>query len=501
MILVNAYLLELLQCLPLVGALLLFRVRHHGLAWVIGLSFGLVEFGLVIWLYRLFDIHSDAWQWSHRFPVTSVLVYAVGVDGVTVLFMLLTAFLSLLLAIYGGVVRRFKPLSRFLAVILVSEATLMSQFVTVDLLWFTVMSAIHTVLIGYLFTTWAVSSEEWLAVHRYYQFMGTSLLLLLAATLMLGWNHADVTGDHWRFELSALMNDDRSPYLQGVIFCLLFYGLAIRLPLFPFHGWLPLVMEHGTVATAMALLVGIKSGIYGMVRYLLVLLPDAVWQLHGYLIAMAGIGIFYSALLALIQQNLRKLFAYAVISHTGILVIGLFSLHPDAFQGSIILTITFGVAITTLLLMTGIVYLRTNTMVLSRLGGLFYPLPLVGIAFLIASLSIVGMPGTPGFDAVHLMLEAAIERFGALVTVTAALGNVAAAACLLLAFQRAFLAMPVSKGAGEVKIARGTFFEIGLAVALIGLQLTSGFYVDPWLDLIEKTTQKLAAPYARGWDQ
>lgn len=492
----GSYLLGWLQLGPLVVALVLFRVRSDRLALLIGVSSGLLELGMAVRLYQLFDIHQDGWQWSQRVPlVGDTLVYTVGADGITVLFVLLTAFLTLLVVVYGALIRQFTPLSGYLAVVLVCEAVLMGQFVTLDLLWFTLLALVQTWLIGYLLQHWSGGAAEWLAIHRYYQFMGTSLVLLLAATLMLGWHHADITHGSWNFELEVLLLDPRSSYVQNVIFYLLFYGLAIRLPMFPLHGWLPLVMEHGTAVTAMLLLLGLKSGVYGMVRFLFPLFPDAIAQLNDFIIFVAAVGIFYSALLALVQQNLRKLLAYAVISHTGILIIGLFTLSSQAFQGSIILAGSFGLSIATLLLMVGILYKRTNTMLLSRLGGLFSHLPLIGSAFLIATLSVVGMPGTPGFDAVHLLLEAAIDHFGALVTVASALGNVAAAACLLWAFQRAFLATPAARGESKREIARATMAESGIAAVLIAVQLISGFYADPWLDLVSRSSQNLARPF------
>ncbi|MBF0427401.1 MAG: NADH-quinone oxidoreductase subunit L [Magnetococcales bacterium] len=488
-------LLELLLLVPAIGAVALFFVRRNGLAWGLGLGCALVELWLAVHLYQTFDLHDSSWQWYRRWFVTSWVVYTVGADGISVIFMLLTAFLSVLVAIYGGLVRCFTPLPRFLAVVLACEAVLMGQFATLDLLWFVLFSAVQILIVGYQFTTWSLSTLERLAISRYYQFMGTSILLLVLATLMLGWSHGELAGGAWSFELGILQADHRSLYIQEVVFFLLFYGLAIRVPIFPLHGWLPHVMEHGTVASALVLLVGLKTGVYGMVRFMFPLVPDAVWHWHVTVIAIAAVGIFYSALFALVQKNLRKLLAYAVISHTGILVIGLFSLHPQAFQGTILLTMTFGLAISTLLLMAGIVYLRTHTMVLVLLGGLFSALPWIGIAFLVAAFSVVGMPGTPGFEAVHLLLEAAIHRFGALVTVAAALGNVAAAACLLWAFQRAFLATPLQVGAGRGVVARATWVEQSLAILLLAVQLISGFYAEPWLSLVENGSKTLATPY------
>ena len=162
------------------------------------------------------------------------------------------------------------------------------------------------------------------------------------------------------------------------------------------------------------------------------------------------------------------------MSHTSILVIGMFSLGKHAFEGSVILTVNFGLAITGLVFMIGLVYRRTHTMLFTRLGGLFDRLPLLGIAFLVAGLSIVGMPGTPGFDAAHLVMEDAMHRFGALVTIAASLGNVIAAGFLLWAFQRAFLSPPLDE-AQAVKVERATHLEKLIAVLVITILLGSGF--------------------------
>ncbi|NGZ05815.1 MAG: NADH-quinone oxidoreductase subunit M [Magnetococcales bacterium] len=497
----NPFLLGWMQLLPVIGALGLLFIRNQRVGWWIALGCTVGELLLAWQLLNLFDPEAITWQWHTRLPVTRALVQLSGADGMTVLFVLLTSLLALLVVLYGGLVRRYDQLPRFFSVVLACEAALIGQFAALDLLWFILMAAIQTVCISHLFANWSLSSDERTAMVRYNQFMGTSLLLLLAAALMLGWNHALLHDGRWSFEWPLLVEDYRSNYLQTVIFYLLFYGLAIRLPLFPLHGWLPQVMEHGTVASAMVLLLGVKTGIYGIVRFVLPLFPDAVWQWHNHVIVFAVVGIFYSALLALVQTNLRKLLAYAVISHTGILVIGLFSLHPHAFQGSLMLTASFGLAISTLMLTAGMIHLRTRGLALEQLGGLIVPLPVVGVAFLVASLSVMGMPGTPGFDAVHLLLEAAIDRFGALVTLLAAIGNLTASACLLWAFQRAFLAAPLKPVQPVSSPARSTWLEQGLAGVLIVVQLVLGFHADPWLDLVKQTSIRLAAPYMESRDQ
>jgi NADH-quinone oxidoreductase subunit M len=242
-------------------------------------------------------------------------------------------------------------------------------------------------------------------------------------------------------------------------------------------------------------LLGLKTGVYGLLRFVFPLMPEAVLQWHPFVITFAVAGVFYAALLALLQVNLRRLLAFAVVSHTSLLVIGLFSLGELAFQGSVMLSVNFGLAITGLAFMSGLVYKRTGTMLLPRLGGLFDRIPIIGIAFLVAGLSIVGMPGTPGFDAVHLVLEDSMHRFGALVTIAAALGNVLAAGFLLLAFQHAFLAKRSEERPAK-EVARASPMERLVAVLVILVLLGTGFFSEPWMELTEQSLAGLSTAFA-----
>ncbi|NOQ78568.1 MAG: NADH-quinone oxidoreductase subunit L, partial [Gammaproteobacteria bacterium] len=177
------------------------------------------------------------------------------------------------------------------------------------------------------------------------------------------------------------------------------------------------------------------------------------------------------------------------------LIIGLFSLNQIAFEGGIMLSINFGLATSGLLFMTGFVFWRTQTMLLQKLGGLFDHIPLIGITFLISALSIVGMPGTPGFDSAHLILEASIHRFGALITIAAALGNVVAAGFLLWAFQRAFLSPKIGTW-NQKAIKPATLHEKILAGIIVLTLLVTGFYSEPWLGLIENSMHGLGELYS-----
>jgi NADH-quinone oxidoreductase subunit M len=485
--------LAALQVFPLLAAVLVYALREWRGALYLARLAVIAEVVLAGYLYRCFDAGSSSLQLAERLGFFGPLSYHAAADGVTVLFVLLSALMVLLITLYS-MVRGLSDPVRLMAVILVVESVLMALLTTLNLFWFVVASAMEVGLVGYLLWYWATSPEKDRAMSRFFQFQGTGLLLLILGTLLLGWNHATASGGAWSFDLLDLAEAPVPAYLGSVIFFLLFYGLAIRTPLFPMHGWLPTIAHHGNVAIAPALLLGVKIGIYGMVRFVMPVVPEAVVEWHWFVAGFAAAGVFYAAILAFLQKNLRRLMAFAVVSHTSLVVIGLFALHPMAFQGSVLLAVNFGLAMTAMLFMTGFVYRRTRTTRLDRLGGLFDRIPFIAITFLVGGLAIVGMPGTPGFDAAHMVLEASIETFGALPTVAAALGNVMAAGFLLYAFQRAFLA-PRPEAEKGLTIERALPLEYLVASIMLVVLLGTGFYLEPWQKLVEVSLQTLAGHF------
>ncbi|MEE9310155.1 MAG: NADH-quinone oxidoreductase subunit M [Cocleimonas sp.] len=493
-------LLEALQLLPLFAALVLWKLRNTPAA-IVAISVAVAEMVLAVVLYLQFDsdVNSDGFvtmQFANK--INNLWIpYHVAVDGISVLFVMLTSLLSLLSVFF--ILFRQLHKTGVLAVMALIQALLMSQFVTVDLLWFVLMSTLEIITMGFLLYRWATFVDPEPMIYTYIKFMTISILLMLIGTFMLGWNYSDVQFNtmgigQWSFDLYDLAKTPVEPAIATFIFFTLFYGLGIRIPIFPLHGWLPITMQHGNVSVAPVLLLGLKVGIFGLFRFVFPILPEAVIEWHKMVVLFAMFGIFYAAVLAMRQNNLRRLMAYGVISHTGLLTIGLFTLSRVGFEGSIMLAINFGLAISGLMFMTGLVWQRTNTAVMARLGGMFEYLPLVGIAFLVAGLAIVGMPGTPGFDAVHFVLEASIAEFGALVTIAAALGNVTAAGFLLFAFQRAFLSEPQCDTSRWDK-SPAKLTERVMTLTVIIVILGMGFFSDLWLDLFDHALDGLSALY------
>jgi NADH-quinone oxidoreductase subunit M len=484
-------LLALLQLLPLLGAVLVYALGERTAAVRSGRAVALAELWLAGVVYRNVDAANPVLQLAERIDV---LGYHAAADGVTALFVLLAALLVVLMTLYELVRGLARP-ARLMALILLAEAAVMALLTTTNLLWFLAASLLELGVAGYLIGQWSTSTVEnrQLAMTRFMQFQSVGLLLLAGGVAILAWGHADIAG-RWSFDLFDLVRVPPQGRFQTAAFFLMFYGLAVRTPLFPLHGWLPNVAHRGMVSIAPSLLLGVKVGIYGMLRFVLPLMQEAVAAWQHYIVAFAMIGVFYAAVLAFLQTNLRRLLSFAVVSHTSLIVIGLFSLHPLGVAGAVLLSVNFGLAVTVMLFMVGFVFRRTRTTDLARLGGLFERIPFIAACFLIGGLAIVGMPGTPGFDAAHLVLEAAMDRFGALPTVATALGNVAAAGFLLWAFQRAFLAPRPADEEGQ-KMERTLPMEYLVGGTAVLVLLLAGFFFESWLNLIEPATRALALRY------
>jgi NADH-quinone oxidoreductase subunit M len=321
-------------------------------------------------------------------------------------------------------------------------------------------------------------------------FTAGGLAMLLLGPAVMGWHHAETTG-RWSFDLSDLAATPLPDRLQSLVFVLMFYGLSVRMAQFPFHGWLPELARHGTLASVGVFLVGSKLGIYGLFRVVLPLLPDAARDFKPLAVALGLGGMFYGALLALMQLNLRRLLAFAAVSHTGMLVVGVFCLDREGLAGSLLLAINFGFAAAALLLSSGLLLHRAGSSLLPRLGGLFDPMPHLGLTFLIAALSTMAMPGTPGFDAAHLLLEGAIENHDWTIGAAVAIGNVLAAGFLLWAFQRVFLAQRREHAIRPLRTRLGGS-EAVLTATLCAVMLAVGFYTEPWLRIAEPAVKNLA---------
>jgi NADH-quinone oxidoreductase subunit M len=488
-------LLSALLLVPLIGMIAAWRARQARTAFALGLTVAVVELILTVAVLVWFQPHASRMQFVEQVEILSWLGVHLGVDGLSVLFLPLTALLTLFVILYAQPHRR-EQAGVFVGCVLALEAALLGMFTALNLLQFWLFALAEAIPATVLIVRFGTSPGRDRAAWQFARSMLGGLAMLLAGIVLLGWNHAAATDGVWSFDLPALLATPVPESRQSLIFILLFAGLAVRLALFPLHAWLPIVAKHGTVAAGMVFLVGAKVGIYALLRFVLPLLPAAARQWDVAIVALGLAGMLYGALLAFIRTDLRRLLAFAVISHTGVLVAGLFSLTASGFKGGLLLSLNLGLAAAGLFIVAGLLYRRLGTTRFHRLGGLFDAAPLLGLTFLVVVLGSIAMPGTPGFEAAHLALEGVFESYGWGVAIVAASGNVLAAGYLLWAYQRIFLARN-PKGV-TLPLTDLRSWELVVAGLLCAVIIGVGLYADPWIGTISGAVENVARVFEAG---
>jgi NADH-quinone oxidoreductase subunit M len=447
---------------------------------------------LSFYLLSVFDVNKEGIQLAEYVDFPG-FHYRVGIDGVSVLFIPLAAILTLLALLYTLITRHVTD-KGFIASLLGYQTVLIGAFSALNVMQFWLWTLIELIPVIYLTLHAGTGKNRQSLVSLLMQYWGAGLLMTFVGFLVLGLGMTDnQTGSS--FDWLTLIQNNNHLHHHLLIFVLLFYGFAVRMPLFPFHGWLPVLAEQGTVASAAIFLVGMKLGVYAVIRFILPLVPLVAEQWANFVIFLGIISIFYGALLALMQINIRRLLAFAVISQTGMLVIGLFSFNEQGLEGSILLSLTYGLATAGMLFSVGLIYERTRTAFIPRLGGLFDNNTFIGLLFLISALSTMVMPGTPGFDAAHLLLEGTIQAQGWWLAVTILVGNVLATAFLLWAFQRLFIVNAKRAVQPHDSLHHPILCERLIAVVISLLLIGTGFDTTPLLNFIDKKAASISHSY------
>ncbi|WP_027158944.1 complex I subunit 4 family protein [Methylobacter luteus] len=463
---------------------------------VIALRFGfagtVLNLLLSIYLLILYDAERAGIQLVEQVRLFG-FSYSVGVDGMNVLFIPLTAVLTLLTLIYS-VINRHVIDRQFIACLLGYEAILIGAFSALNAMQFWLWTLLELLPVSLLTMHAGTGHKRPWIVASLLQYWGCGLLMTLVGFLLLGFGLID--SEHpLTFDWLTIKQNNAYLHDEILIFILLFYGFAIRMPLFPFHGWLPALAEQGTVASVAIFVVGLKLGIYAVIRFILPLVPGVAEEWSDFVVTLGLISIFYGALLALMQINIRRLLAFAVISHTGMLVIGIFCFNTQGLEGSILLSLAYGLATAGMLFSVGLIYERTRTAFIPRLGGLFDTNATIALLFLIAALSTMVMPGTPGFDAAHLLIEGTIQERGWLVAVAILSGNVLAAAFLLWTFQRMFMTSTKRSIQPYRSIHHPVTKERIITITICALLIGTGFDTTPILNFIDDDVAVMSQSY------
>ncbi|MCP9446957.1 MAG: NADH-quinone oxidoreductase subunit M [Nitrospira sp.] len=481
--------------LPLAGAILLWLIEDEDLVRTSALAVSLIELALTVFVLLRFVPESAAMQFVERVQWVPALgiSYHLGVDGISALFVGLTAFLTVLVVIYSWDTVRYQ-LKLYMMCLLALETTTMGVFVSLDLVLFFVFWELMLIPSYFLIKLWGGGAERHYAALKFvlYTLLGSVFLLVGIALLNINfhqWASLHHAEQAYSFDLLELLSVP-VPYNQQVlIFWLMFMGFAFKAPLFPFHTWLPDALLEGPIGMAVVL-AGVKLGTFGFIRFSIPLLPDAS-KSEAVVMAVVFLGlcaILYGAWIALIQHDLRRLLAYSSISHLGFVVVGLFALNYQGLQGSLLTMINLGFSTAGLFFIAGFLYSRQQTTQLSSFGGMAKQVPLLATFFLIIGLASIGLPGTNGFVGEFLILMGAFKArwwIGAI----AVLGVIFGAAYVLWYYERAMLG-PAGK-AVKSTMSDLQFREIIIASALSVMIVWIGLYPSPFLRIMNGSVQAL----------
>jgi len=496
------WLLNLVCYLPAAGALLMVAFAGKGNASTIkraAVAIAAADFLLAVPLWFLYRVDGPQFQFMTRFDwIPSLGVeYHVGVDGFAVLLILLTTLLGLIsvLGSYSSITVRTKE---FYANLLVLQTGALGVFCALDLILFYVFFEVVLVPAFFLIGVWGGPRRLYSAVKFFLYHLVGSVLMLVGILALYFFNAGGLDA----IGLAGLGNDpsfsvphlttiaaEVPPSLQLWVFLAFFAGLAVRVPVFPFHTWLADAhVEAPTAASIMLAGVGLKIGAFGLIRFSLPLLPNATVAAAGWVGALAIISIIYGALIALAQKDMKSLIATLSISQMGLIVLGLFTLNGVGMSGAMLQMLNHGVSFGALLLMVGFAQERRGTRMIAAFGGLGRQMPRYAACFLILALSAIGMPGLNGFIGQLLVLMGAFTHSWAwaLLAVT---GVIIGAACVMWMYQRVFF--------GEVTGDQGEELEdLGLrerltVIPLIVIVVWIGLVPQPFLDRIQPTVDRV----------
>jgi len=482
----NLPLLSICVFWPLGGALLL-AVCKPERAKPLALAVAALELLLTLGVVIVFDPERSGFQLlEDRLWIEALNVhYLLGVDGISLLFLPMTALLTLLAIAMGW--RSVTTLQRFhLALLLALETATLGIFTALDLVLFFLFWELTLPPLFFLIGLWGSGAQRRYAAMKYTLYMLFGGVPLLFGFVLLALQHAEITGS-LSFSLPQLLALPMSDSLQRSIFALLLLGFAVKAPLPPFHTWLPSVAFEAP-AQITALLTGLKLGLYGIVRFAVPLAPEAAGEQRWLLAIVGAATLIYAGLIALQQTNLRRLLAYAGVSHVGLVLMGIAASNIQGLQGALMQMLNFGIAAAALMLLAGMLQQRLGSTDILHMGGLAKPMPRLTTLFIVFALSAIGVPGTNGFPAEWLLLWATVEAFPVL-SVPVLFAAVVGAAYSLGFIRRGFFGPAVREAVSNGEDLLPRELAILAVPALLVL----------WLGLFPQHLLSIQAPSITAW--
>jgi NADH-quinone oxidoreductase subunit M len=472
--------------LPALGAMLAFFIASEELVKRMALIVSGLTFAISLIPFFMFDPSTAAMQFFERYDWIPAfgISYEVGVDGISLLLIVLTTFLTplTLLASWDSIQARTRE---FMICMLFLESGMVGVFAAIDLFLFYVFWEATLIPMYFLIGVWGGPRRIYAAIKFILYTMAGSLLMLVAI-LALYFLHRQATGEA-TFNLFQLLELELPLNTQRWLFLAFFLAFAIKVPLFPFHTWLPDAhVEAPTAGSVLLAGVLLKMGTYGFVRFCLPFFPDASVDAVPIIALLAVVGIIYGALMALVQADIKKLVAYSSVSHLGFVMLGIFAFNSQGLDGALLQMVNHGLSTGALFLLVGMLYDRRHTRLLSDFGGLAKVMPMFAAFFLVVSLSSIGLPGLNGFIGEFLVLLGAFQTLPAF-AIIGALGVVLAAVYMLWMYQRVMFGEVIH--AANAHLADLSLREVVVLMPIVLVIIWIGLYPQPFLKRMEASSR------------
>ena len=475
----NFPILSSLILLPTIGALFIFFVRSSNSQYqsskYVALFITLANFFLSLYLWIVFDKSIVDFQFvEEREWISGFVNYKVGVDGISILFILLTTFITpiCVVTVNATIKNRLKD---FLIAILILETFMIGVFCSLDLVVFYLFFEAGLIPMFLIIGIWGGERRVYSAFKFFlYTLLGS--VLMLVAIISIYW----ITGTTDVIKLYELGIDAK---YQNLLWLAFFSSFAVKTPMWPVHTWLPDAhVEAPTAGSVLLAAILLKMAGYGFIRFSLGLFPDASLYFVPLVYTLSLIAIIYTSLVALMQEDMKKLIAYSSVAHMGFVTLGIFTMTQQGIEGSIFQMISHGLVSAALFLCVGVVYDRLHTRLINRYGGLVSIMPKYAIVFMVFTLGALGLPGTSGFIGEFLVLMGAFKK-NILVATIASLGVILGAAYMLWLYKRIIFGKLINEDVKKmVDLKR---FEIVTLWLLVLPIIFFGFYPEPLINSIE----------------